>query len=112
MKFSIKENQNTLKSKDKYIKDDYFNLLVTLAIENHNDYHIHEVIKNLFDLYNLNDYKLFFENYLLANKRYSENIFEIYDLFCEWKPFDYYNLRNCKGAFLEEFVFNLFEKNV
>lgn len=110
MEFLIKENKNTLKSKEKYLKDEYFNLLIEYAIKYHKCNDIHKIIKNLFDLYSLDDYKFFFENYLLHNEKYNVFYYNIYELFCEWKPYEYYNMGNCKGAFLEEFTYNLLKK--
>ncbi|RAP50135.1 MAG: hypothetical protein BZ133_06220 [Methanosphaera sp. SHI613] len=110
MDFSIIENETTLKSKEKYIKDDYFNLLVQYAVKFHDCYDVHEIIKNLFELYSIDEYELFFENKLLSNNKYNEIYFEIYTLFCEWKPYTYYNMGNCRGAFLEEFTYHLLKK--
>ena len=95
MDFSIIENETTLKSKEKYIKDDYFNLLVQYAVKFHDCYDVHEIIKNLFELYSIDEYELFFENKLLSNNKYNEIYFEIYTLFCEWKPYTYYNMILC-----------------
>ncbi|RAP54477.1 MAG: hypothetical protein BZ137_02000 [Methanosphaera sp. rholeuAM130] len=110
MDFSIMENETTLKSKEKYIKDDYFNLLVNYAVKFHDCYDVHEIIKNLFELYSIDEYKTFFENKILSNTKYNEVYFEIYNLFCEWKPYSYYNMGNCRGAFLEEFTYHLLKK--
>lgn len=108
--FSIIENETTLKSKEKYVKDDYFNLLVQYAVKFHDCYEAHDLIKNLFELYSINEYESFFENKLLSNNKNNEICFEIYSLFCEWKPYTYYNIGNCRGAFLEEFTYHLLKK--
>ena len=110
MNFSIIENENTLKSKEKYIKDKYFNLLIQYAVKFHDCYDVHELIKNFFELYSLDEYESFFENKLLSNNEYNEVFFKIYNLFCEWKPYLYYNMVNCRGAFLEEFTYHLLKK--
>ena len=97
--FVIKENNNTSKSRQKYLEDDYFNQLIDLTVKYHDNIEIHALIRDLFTLVDLTEYETFFEKYTLIHKDTIKAISDVFNIFCEWKPYQYYNLGNCRGVF-------------
>ena len=111
MNIKIRTSENNLKSKKKFMNDEYFQKLIEYLTNNHTSPRIHNFTRYLFYAKSGKEYDILLKKFL--NKNTQENDLQhIHNLFSKWKPYEKYNLANCRGAFLEELSYNMLkEKN-
>lgn len=102
---TFKENKNITKSKQKMFNDKHLNTLVNLIINN--DYNsLLSPIKYFFSITSEKNYD---KQYYLMKIRYDTQIDKcekIYNIFKKWKPYEKYNMGECRGTFLESLTYN------
>ena len=106
----IEENNNNLKSKEKFEKDYYLNKLINYAISYASVSGLNTFINVMFYLKNMKDYD---NQFYLFNMAYPDSICEIeqiYRLFITWLPFEKYDLGELRGNFLELLSYNILNK--
>ena len=98
MNIQIKENKDNIKRKQLLLSDSYFKSLINITLKYSQYEEIHEFIKDFLSI----NYKKGYEEYL--NTYHDENKYEIYNLFVQWRPYELYNMNECRGIFFEEFI--------
>lgn len=111
MNIEIKQNTNNIKRKQQVLSDSYFNSLINIALRHSQYEEIHEFIKDYLTINNINSYKDYLDTYQDENNELYELLYEIYDLFTQWKPCESYNLTECRGIFFEELIFKYIRSN-
>ena len=117
MNISIQKNTKLIKSKENLFNDSYLNRVINLLVDDEKYFEIIYSIRHLFYMTNEANYEREFK---LMITRYYDKITEckeVYHIFKEWKPYDKYDMGECRGIFLELLSYKLLikkygEKNI
>ncbi|RAP43808.1 MAG: hypothetical protein BZ136_09350 [Methanosphaera sp. rholeuAM74] len=111
MNVQIKQNKNNIKRKEDLLSDSYFNSLLNITIKYSQYEEIHEFIKDLLTMNNEQDYKEYLDTFQDENNGLYEKLYEVYNLFSQWKPWKLYNMSECRGMFFEELILKYLKPN-
>lgn len=109
--YEIKENINNPKSKKRFYKDKYLNELINIIINYNGSFKLHHLVRDMFYVKSLEEYETILTKYLIIHTTYHKIIFEIYNLFTNWLPFEIYNLGELRGNYLEMLSYNYLQQH-
>ena len=101
MEIIIKDNENNLKSKDKFSDDVDLQNLVDYCIINNSVEGLNSFIRVLFFIEEYNGYELALNRAKIRFKHSEKELTIVCNIFRKWIPYEKYNLGECRGAFLE-----------
>lgn len=114
MKTILIPNKNNINSKSKFKEDYYFEIITKLLINEIDNPYIHNNIKRLFNFTSVEQYEKLSANLikLMDSTTYKEHYPNIFlcNIFKIWKPYEKYNLGECKGYFFELFTYKLLNR--
>lgn len=103
-------DKGNIKRKEKFSQDIKFNQLSELSLNYLKKPFVHRFIRTLFYFKDSKKYEELYKNFITKYEWNIDELSLIYNLFIEWKPFEKYDLGECRGYFLELFSFKLLKE--